>query len=102
MEFETEYILKLFFSSPAFVQIYFEAVANALDAEASDVTIHISSDGKIKPEHLEVTISDNGIGFTDERFGRFAQVKQPTDPYHKGFGRLIYLKYFRSVHIASS
>ncbi len=72
MEFETDYVLKLFFSNPAFVQIYFEAVANALDAKANEVTIRILSDGNIKPKHLEVSVSDNGMGFTDERFARFA------------------------------
>ncbi len=101
MEFETDYVLKLFFSNPAFVQIYFEAVANALDAKANEVTIRILSDGNIKPKHLEVTISDNGMGFTDERFARFAEVKEPDDPYHKGFGRVIYLQYFSRVHVVS-
>ncbi len=101
MKFETEYVLKLFFSNPAFVQIYFEAVANALDAEASEVVIQISTDGKIDPDHLEITITDNGRGFTDERFDRFVEVKEPDDPYHKGLGRLIYLQYFSHVDIVS-
>ena len=63
MEIDTKYAVDLFFSHPAFFQIYFETVANALDAEASEVAIHISTDGQIRPKHLEITVSDNGQGF---------------------------------------
>lgn len=89
MEIDTQYAVKLFFSSSAFVQVYFEAVANAFDASATEVDIIISSDGKIRPEHLEITIRDNGVGFTDERFECFRRLTEPTDPYHKGLGRLV-------------
>lgn len=101
MDIETKYAVKLFFPSSTFLQIYLEAIANAFDAEASEVTIHISTDGQISPSHLEITISDNGIGFTDERFDRFRRVKEPCDPYHKGLGRLVYLQYFSSVNVTS-
>jgi Histidine kinase-, DNA gyrase B-, and HSP90-like ATPase len=102
LEIETNYAIELFFSKSAFEQVYFEAVANALDAEASEITIHISTDGKrISPEYLEITISDNGEGFTDERFERFRRLKKPNDPYHKGLGRLVYLKYFKSIDVVS-
>jgi hypothetical protein len=33
MEIETKYAVGLFFPNPTFAQIYFETVANALDAE---------------------------------------------------------------------
>jgi Histidine kinase-, DNA gyrase B-, and HSP90-like ATPase len=102
MEIDTKYAVKLFFSSPAFNQIYFEAVANAFDASASEVSIHISTDGKISPDYLEITISDNGLGFTDERFDRFQRLKEPQDAYHKGLGRLVYLHYFTSVYVEST
>lgn len=101
MEIETNYAVKLFFSNPAFIQIYFEAVANALDAGASEVSINISTDGQISPEQLEITISDNGQGFTDERFDSFRRLREPSDPYHKGLGRLVYLQYFTNVYIIS-
>jgi len=61
MDIETKYAVTLFSLSSNFLQIYFEAVANAFDAGASEVTIHISTDGQINPSHLEITISDNGI-----------------------------------------
>lgn len=101
MEIDTKYAAKLFFPNHAFVQVYSEAVANSLDAGASEVDIDIHTDGNIKPNHLEIVISDNGLGFTDERFERFRQLKEPYDPYHKGLGRLVYLHYFQYAHIES-
>jgi hypothetical protein len=101
MEIDTEYAANLFFPNSAFVQVYFEAVANAFDAEASEIEIKISTDGNISPEYLTIVVSDNGIGFTDTRFERFRKLTEPCDPYHKGLGRLVYLHYFRFVHIES-
>lgn len=95
MEIETGYAVKLFFSTSTFVQVYFEAVANAFDAEADEVAIRIQTDP------LEITIHDNGVGFTDERFERFARLMEPVDPYHKGLGRLVYLNYFSTVNVVS-
>lgn len=100
MLIQTDYALKLFFPSPAFAQVYYEAVANALDAKATEVSIYISTDAQIAQKHLEITISDNGEGFTDERFERFKE-SQETDAYHKGLGRLIYLRYFSRVNVES-
>ncbi len=101
MDIETEYAVNLFFPNPNFLQIYFEALANAFDAGANEITIAIESDGQIDPSHLEITITDNGCGFTDERYDRFRRVKKPKDKFHKGMGRLVYLRYFRSVNIIS-
>ena len=102
MKFETNYAIKLFFPSPAFIQIYLEAVANALDADANKIDITISTDGEIRnPRHLEIIISDNGVGFTPERFEKFKEIKEPNDPHHKGMGRLVYLKYFSTIEVES-
>jgi len=101
MEIETDYAVRLFFPNPTFAQIYFETVANALDAEATEITIHISTDAQISPQHLEITVSDNGQGFTKERFDRFYRLTEPIDVYHKGLGRLVYLRYFDHVAIVS-
>lgn len=101
MEIETQYAVKLFFPNPAFVQVYFEAVANAFDAEATEVDIIISSDGQISPGHLEITIRDNGVGFTDDRFECFRRLTEPTDPHHRGLGRLVFLSYFSTVRVSS-
>jgi hypothetical protein len=101
MEIDTRYATNLFFPNSAFIQIYFEAVANSLDAEADDIRIHISTDGNIKPAYLEIKVTDNGQGFTDERFERFRLLKEPVDSYHKGLGRLVYLHYFKQVNVES-
>ncbi|MCP5487233.1 MAG: sensor histidine kinase [Verrucomicrobia bacterium] len=102
MEFETAYALEMFFPRSAFVQVYLEAIANALDADATEIDISISTDGQMRPpRRLDITIADNGIGFSDERFDRFAKVKRPSDPHHKGLGRLVYLQYFSTVRVTS-
>jgi hypothetical protein len=102
MEIETRYALRLFFPSPAFIQIYFEAVANAIDAGATDIHIAIKSDGKIyNPNHLEITIQDNGVGFSEEGFERFKRVQEPQDSIHKGLGRIVFLQYFARVDVSS-
>mgnify|MGYP006428425851 CR=1 FL=1 len=102
MEIDTDYAVEMFFPRSAFVQIYFEAVANALDAGADEITIKVQSDGKINPVgHLEVLITDNGLGFTEDHFDRFRRVKKPKDVHHKGLGRLVYLQYFNTVSVSS-
>jgi histidine kinase/DNA gyrase B/HSP90-like ATPase len=101
MEIDTKYAVRKFFPNPTFNQIYFETVANALDAEASEITILISTDAQRSPEHLEITITDNGKGFTDDRFGRFSRLTEPVDAFHKGLGRLVYLHYFSRVNVTS-
>ncbi len=102
MKLETNYALKLFFPNSSFAQIYFEAVANALDAGATEINIEISTDGNIRnPSHLEIIISDNGVGFTPDRFEKFKEIKEPNDQHHKGMGRLVYLKYFSTVEVES-
>lgn len=99
---DTDYALEILHPRSSFTQVYFEAVANALDAGADEISIHIISDGKIHPVGLlEITISDNGMGFTDERFERFCYVKRPQDVHHKSVGRFVYLNYFSAVHVSS-
>ena len=102
MEIETQYAVKTFFPATTFMQVYFEAVANAFDAGAEVVTIKIDTDGEISPTRLEVTIRDDGVGFGNDRFDNFRRLKEPQDPYHKGLGRLVYLQYFSSVTVTSA
>lgn len=101
MDIDTKYAVKLFFANSTFLQVFFEAVANSLDAEATAIEILVSSDGQISPDHLEIKIKDNGRGFTEERFERFRRLTEPNDPYHKGLGRLVYLRHFSTVHVSS-
>lgn len=101
MNLPVEYALSRFFPSPAFEQIYSEAVANALDAEATHISISIKMDAYHKVDTLQLVIRDNGIGFTDENFERFSNLMKVRDKQHKGLGRLIYLQYFKSVEVES-
>ena len=55
--------VKMFFGNSSLEMVYTEAVANALDAEASEININIWADALNKPNTLEITIKDNGIGF---------------------------------------
>lgn len=101
MEIETKYAVKLFFPAPAFIQVYFESIANAFDAGATTVDVTISSDGSIEGDKLSIRVADNGEGFTEERFERFRRLREPHDAYHKGLGRLVYLHYFANVEVTS-
>jgi len=101
MEIETEYAVELFFPNSSFVQVYFEAIANAFDANADQISIRISTDRKRAAESTEITIHDNGEGFTDERYDRFRRLQKPNDAFHKGLGRLVYLCYFSQVEVTS-
>jgi hypothetical protein len=101
MEIETLNAAGVFFPNPAFPQVYFEAVANALDAGATKVSIAIEIKSFGDADTLRVRVTDNGTGFTDENFGRFERLLKPRDGSHKGLGRLIYLRYFRDVDVAS-
>ncbi len=102
MEIETKWATKVFFPHATFVQIYFEAVANAFDANANNVTIAITSDGTINnSKSFQIVIKDDGDGFTNERFDQFRRLSEPKDSYHKGLGRLVYLHYFSLVQVVS-
>lgn len=102
MEIETDYAVSLFFPHAKFPQVFFEAVANAIDANADEVKITIRSDGRLhRPLALEIDVVDNGTGFIDERFSRFKKTLKPQDARHKGLGRLVFLNYFREVAVTS-
>jgi len=90
-----------FFSNPSFDLIFSEAVANALDAGASDIKISISIKAYSEPETLKMTIEDNGVGFTDQNFIKFSNLLMKADSQHKGLGRLVYLEYFKKVNVES-
>ena len=40
MDIETSNAIKFFFPNPSLVQVFFEALANALDAGATEISIH--------------------------------------------------------------
>lgn len=102
MDIETYGAIKLFFPNPSLALVYFEALANALDAGATDVSIDIDVQAYDKPDTLKITVTDNGDGFTDENFDRFKTLLRPRDKFHKGIGRLVFLNYFNRVEVAST
>jgi len=102
MDIETSGAIKLFFPRSSLIQVYFEAVANALDAGATEVNIDIDVLAFDTPDTLRITVSDNGEGFTDENFARFNTLLCPRDQFHKGTGRLVFLTYFSQIEITST
>lgn len=102
MDIEASGAIKFFFPNPSLISVYFEALANALDAGATEITIEIAIQSFDKPDTLQVTITDNGDGFTDENFERFKTLLKPRDKFHKGIGRLVFLNYFERVKIVSA
>ncbi|HHK2162089.1 TPA: ATP-binding protein [Pseudomonas aeruginosa] len=102
MDIETSGAIRLFFPNPSLTLVYFEAVANALDAGATNVSINIDVHAFDKPDTLKITVSDNGDGFTDENFERFRKLLRPRDKFHKGIGRLVFLNYFSRVEVTSA
>jgi Histidine kinase-, DNA gyrase B-, and HSP90-like ATPase len=101
MQIELNKAIATFHPNPSHEQIYFEAIANALDAGADEISIQIQIDGYDSPETLEMIIQDNGHGFTDRDFDKFSRLMKVDSKDHKGLGRLIYLAYFENICIES-
>jgi hypothetical protein len=93
--------IKAFYPNPSFDQIYKEAVANAIDAGASEIKIGIKLRDPKDTKTVTVKISDNGIGFNKENFERFSELLKAQSDDHKGLGRLVYLAYFDRVLVKS-
>ena len=101
MKVNTEQAIKLFFQNPSLEMVFKEAIANSLDANATNIDIHIFIDSFEKQETLKVEIIDNGEGFTDERYDKFCELLKVEEETHKGVGRLVYLIYFDEIAISS-
>ena len=103
MEVNLKQAISMFFSQSSFDMVYLEAVANALDAGASNIQIHFSASTLSNEKSFNLVISDNGIGFTDERYKKFCRLLDVDndDKAHRGLGRLVYLFYFDKVKVSS-
>lgn len=101
MQVNIKQAIRLFFSNPSLDMVFIEAIANSLDADASKISICISIDELGKQETLKITVQDNGVGFTQERYGKFCKLLQVEDSTHKGVGRLVYLYYFDTIEVSS-
>ncbi len=93
--------VRLFYKNPSLEMVYFEAVANAIDAGATEIEIQIQMESFSNPSSLRLVIKDNGVGFNDHNFNKFAMLLETQADDHKGIGRLSYLTYFRRIHIKS-
>lgn len=93
--------ISTFHPSPSYEQIYFEAVANALDAGADKISLRIKIESFDNPKSLELIVEDNGIGFIDKNFNKFSRLLEVESNDHKGLGRLVYLSYFEKINIES-
>lgn len=93
--------VKMFFGNSSLEMVYYEAVSNALDAEATEINIELSLEASNRPETLEVKITDNGLGFDDCRYSKFSKLFDVEESSHKGLGRLVYLCYFDEIHVES-
>jgi len=99
MQVNVNQAVKVFFPKSSFEMVYFEAVANALDAAATEISIELMNTDTTS--NLLLTISDNGVGFTDDRFEKFGKLLDVEEQTHKGLGRLVYLCYFKKVSVES-
>ena len=101
MRVNTKQAVRLFFQNPSLEQVFKEAIANSLDANATKVAIEVFIDSFEKQETLQLTITDNGEGFTEQRYDNFCELLNVEEDSHKGVGRLVYLSYFDTIEIDS-
>lgn len=101
MDIETSSAIKLFFPNPSLQLVYFEAIHNSLDANATEIDINIDVLSFERVDTLKITISDNGDGFNEDNFNRFKTLLRPRDNLHKGIGRLVFLNYFKKISVLS-
>ena len=101
MKIDIKQAARIFFQNPSLEMVFIEAIANSIDANATKIDIDISIEALDKPETLKIQITDNGGGFTDERYEKFCKLLKVEEDTHKGVGRLVYLCYFDKIGISS-
>lgn len=101
MKVNTRQAIKLFFQNPSLDMVFKEAIANSLDANATNIEVKVYIDSFDQQETLSVEIIDNGDGFTDERYEKFCELLKVDEETHQGVGRLVYLCYFNKITVAS-
>jgi hypothetical protein len=103
-----------FDNDEGFLYCLFEAVSNALycSVNKKDIKITVQFIREYKANELTkdddnfitaLSVTDNGIGFTNENFGKFTKTIYKTNHEGgKGLGKIAFLKVFRDVFIESS
>lgn len=93
--------IKQFFPNPSLDLVYFEAIANALDANATEISLLINVKSFENAKSLKIEVTDNGDGFTNRGFDRFCALLETDSPDNKGLGRLVFLNYFNTANYDS-
>jgi hypothetical protein len=93
--------IKYFYPTSSLEMVYFESIANALNAGANNIELKIKIDSFSKPDTLRIEVIDNGNGFVEKNFEQFKKLLEIADAEHKGAGRLVFLNYFDHVDITS-
>ncbi|OEK06709.1 ATP-binding protein [Roseivirga misakiensis] len=91
----------LFFPNPSLELVYFEAIANAMDAGSTKIDLKIKANDLQDINQFSVEISDNGEGFREDNFNKFKKLLETEEKDHKGVGRLVFLKYFSTIDVES-
>jgi hypothetical protein len=52
--------VRMFYGKSSYEMVYMEAIANSLDAEATEINVGIVAQSKKIADTLQLTISDNG------------------------------------------
>ena len=97
------------FNKVNFIEPIIEAVINSIQANATNITITTKRKNKTEAEYLaneiyQITIQDNGDGFTKARRDSF-EVIAKTDKIKekcRGIGRLSYIRVFKRIFICSN
>lgn len=105
MDVNIKKAVKMFFSKSSFEMVYYEAIANALDANATQIDIVIQGsrdkNKQLEMQNLVLSIRDNGVGIDKTRYDKFSKLFNVEEQSHKGLGRLVYLCYFNKVKVES-
>lgn len=91
-----------------FIQPMYEAITNSLEAGATEILIDINTENlldgeQLKPKVTGFSISDNGVGFTEENRNSFLELWSETKLSLgcKGSGRFTWLNVFENIFIES-
>ncbi len=101
MQINLKNAIRKFYPNPVLEQVYFEAIANSIYANATEIDLIINIESYSKPDTFELIIKDNGDGFNDRNFEKFCKLLETDNEEHKGLGRLVFLNYFKDVKVVS-
>lgn len=104
MDIKLTQAIRHWFSQSSYDMVYLEAVANAMDAGALNINIRFAANSFSDYASYHLEIEDDGVGFTDERYDKFRSLMNVDDEdiVHRGLGRLVYLFYYKKVHVRSA